>query len=662
MLALLSPILFAAVMKQSAQPPVFPPAIQAIADRPNVFQSRTYVPTPLPTFQQAKPLLPAPVLQLHPEWVRLYWKAWELAFSHLKQPSPASGFVSNFMDPAFNANTFQWDTCFMAQFGRYGEPAFHAIGSLDNFYAKQHADGYICREIVRATGEDFIAGSVDDTINPPLFSWTEWEYYVFTGDKNRLADVLPRLVKYYGWLKQHRRRPNDLYWNTGLGSGEDDLTRKDSAYSWVDMSSQMVQNALCISEIATALGEQDAAAFFRAEAQDLAKLIDSSMWDPNSKFYYDLKEDGSVTGIKTILGFWPLLAHMVPKDRLPDLVGHLRSPNEFDRPNPVPALSADELGYSLDGQYWNGAVWAPTEYMLAKGLEDYGFEDDAERISAKYLANMSRVFEDTGTIWENYAPEYAAGHGVKDMVGWSGLGPIALLIENIIGIRVSAIQNRIVWRIRMSGQVGAKNLMLGSTHVSMVAGTEEIGRRVISISCDAPFTLDVNVDDGKPLEFHVKAGESKIGIPAPYTFSMAYGTRTLDTATANLSIHQSVESSSDRSTLDSAKNIVAANPGGGWSSQDGAPQYVKVDLGDVRTILGIDLLWGAAYAKVFSVEVSKDGKAWTPMYHTTEGRGQQSALSFQGRAYSGRYVRVNCLSTDGNDAFFTIQALRVWGH
>ena len=45
----------------------------------------------------------------------------------------------------------------------------------------------------------------------------------------------------------------------------------------------------------------------------------------------------------------------------------------------MPALAADEPGYTPDGQYWNGAVWAPTNYMVVKGLQDYGFEDDAEK-------------------------------------------------------------------------------------------------------------------------------------------------------------------------------------------------------------------------------------------------------------------------------------------
>ena len=294
-------------------------------------------------------MLPQPVVADHPEWETLYWKAWELAFKHLMQPVPGSGFVSNFIDPAFNGNTFQWDSCFMLMYAHYAEPHFHAIGTLDNFYAKQHADGYICREINRRTGKDYQLGGIDNTINPPLYSWVEWQNYLLTGDKSRFRDVLPPLIKYYAWIRDHHRRENGLYWNTGLGSGEDDLARNATAYTWVDMTSQQAQNAYFIARIADQIGEKDVATYFDAENKALSKLVTSTMWDPKTGFYYDLKRDGTETGIKTVLGFWPMMAHIASAKQAEALVRHLQNPKEFWRPNVVPALAADEPAYSAEG-------------------------------------------------------------------------------------------------------------------------------------------------------------------------------------------------------------------------------------------------------------------------------------------------------------------------
>jgi hypothetical protein len=87
-------------------------AFAAIVQRDNPFAARAYAPAPLPTFDPNS--LPQPIVDDHPEWVALYSKAWELAFTHLRQPTPANGFISNYIDPAFfNRHTFQWDAIFM---------------------------------------------------------------------------------------------------------------------------------------------------------------------------------------------------------------------------------------------------------------------------------------------------------------------------------------------------------------------------------------------------------------------------------------------------------------------------------------------------------------------------------------------------------------------
>ena len=87
MFVCITAILLSAGVRQIDAAFVFPAAVEAVADRPNVFRSRTYNLKPLPTFAEAKPHLPEPIVAIHPEWVQLYWEAtWELAFKHLKQP------------------------------------------------------------------------------------------------------------------------------------------------------------------------------------------------------------------------------------------------------------------------------------------------------------------------------------------------------------------------------------------------------------------------------------------------------------------------------------------------------------------------------------------------------------------------------------------------
>jgi hypothetical protein len=100
----------------------------AAAPRGVYFQKKTYVREALPTFDSVRQLLPEPLLASKPEWLALYWKCWCLAFAHLKQPEPASPLVSNWLDEAFSPNIFQWDTCFMMMFARYGHYQFQSNG------------------------------------------------------------------------------------------------------------------------------------------------------------------------------------------------------------------------------------------------------------------------------------------------------------------------------------------------------------------------------------------------------------------------------------------------------------------------------------------------------------------------------------------------------
>ena len=132
---------------------------------------------------------------------------------------------------------------------------------------------------------------------------------------------------------------------------------------------------------------------------------------------------------------------------LPPVVAHLENEREFNRPHRIPSVSADDPHYDENGDYWNGSVWAPTNYMVLKGLAKNGYQKLAYEIGLNHLENVTRVFQKTGTLWKNDSPEHDA-HGcpaVTDFVGWIGLVPIAVLFEYVLGIRCDAERDRIVW-------------------------------------------------------------------------------------------------------------------------------------------------------------------------------------------------------------------------
>ncbi len=496
--------------------------------RGQYFYKKQYVPESLPTFDQVRDMLPEPLLPSEPEWVKMYWKCWELAFAHLKQPVPGSPLVSNWLDEWFSPNIFQWDTDFMMMFARYAHYEFPAIQSLDNFYCRQRTNGYICREYTEATGKEVkfgANGGFDDprgwanSINPPLFAWAECETFKVTGDKSRFAHVLPVLEKYVEflnrdgdpdappekWLEQGRRSagtPHQLYWNTDLGSGMDDIpkpTKKGAG--WVDMSCQMVMQYRELAFICHELGQQEKAARYEAEAKSIGDRINKWCWNETDGFYYDVLADGTQFKKKTACGFWPMIAGIASPGQVRRMVAHLKDPNEFWRPFVFPALAADEPEYNLPtGAYWRGAVWAPTNYMIIKGLEACGQEKFATEVTEKYLGAMAEVFQKRGTVFENYMPEkIEPSSGRGDFVGWTGVGPVTLLIENVLGFRPDGEHNRLDWQLARTDRHGIKKLRFGQVTTDVIYD----GNDTVNVATDKPYILVIN-----GVEYAIPAGTS----------------------------------------------------------------------------------------------------------------------------------------------------------
>ncbi len=146
------------------------------------------------------------------------------------------------------------------------------------------------------------------------------------------------------------------------------------------------------------------------------------------------------------------------------------------------------------GGYWKGTVWVPTDKMVMAGLEAYGYADLAREIALNHLRNVVTIFKETGTIWENYAPQtITPGKPAKpDFVGWSGIGPIAFFLEYVIGVRANAPANKVVWDIHSSKRVGVERLWFGGKTVSLVCEPAEASdARTVTVKSRGAFDLTI---------------------------------------------------------------------------------------------------------------------------------------------------------------------------
>ena len=496
--------------------------LSAQEDRGAYFHRKEYFPAPLPSYQESKAQLPSPVWDENPGWVELYWRAWEIAFSNLQQPPEGSPLVANWIDEGLSPQIFQWDTHFMVMFGRYAAHIFPFIESHDNFYARQHNDGMICRILNEADGADHHWGLGENyarTINPPLFSWAEMEYFRFTKDTLRLARILEPVEKYVAWVEQNRKADgtkHQLYWSNGQASGMDntprdverpapdgDIHSATDAMGWVDMSSQIKMCYDNLAEICTILGEDKKAKAYRKKSAAIAGRINRFMWDEETGLYYDVDTASVRTPWITTATFWPMLAGISSKEQNKRLVAAIKDENLFWRRLPLPSLAANQPYYDKCGCYWRGGVWAPTTYMTVKGLQKNAYEELASVIARKNMTTMYKVYESTGTIWELYSPEMympatdATGiYMVKpDFVGWSGLIPISMFIENIIGINADAATDRVEWRSTSDRRHGIEGLRFGGVVTSLIKDGVDV-----TVVSNAPYTLSINGKDFEIVE------------------------------------------------------------------------------------------------------------------------------------------------------------------
>lgn len=533
-------------------------------ERGMYFPKKEYNGVPPKTYEQVKEFLPQPFVEGHPEWKDCYDYAVKILYTNTHSPKEGAGFVSNFVDAAFNKDVFLWDTVFMTLFCNLLHPYVPGISSLDNFYCKQFDDGEIPREMIRDTGKDFLlwVNAFDsplysyfqnhygfrilkeltsvpyedmykpnmgriidrhpyltlDNLNHPLLAFAEWESYCHTRDTERLKLVIEPLYRYYEAMRYHIRHQNGLY-VTDWASMDNSPRNKHLGLA-VDTSSEMALfagNLLDIMKVLALEGcpvtdYQEKKAKLEQEKAEVTEKINQYMWNEEDGFYYDITFGERQTKIKTVAGFFPLISGVADKEKAARLVEWLENKDAFNRVHRVPVLSADEEGYDPRGGYWKGSVWAPTNALVTCGLERQGYHKLAKEIAINHLDAVSQVFVQTGTIWENYPPdEISSGDADnKDFVGWSGLGPILYMVQYGVGLAVERESGVLCWEI---DEALVKEGAIGCNHYWFQGKTADFSARLcdgilkVEIKAEADFELKI-IHKGKVSQFHIERDTS----------------------------------------------------------------------------------------------------------------------------------------------------------
>jgi hypothetical protein len=390
---------------------------------------------------------------------QMYNKALQIARSKVRGGPSDPVFKKPFVDAAFSNNIFYWDTCFIAAYAKYHQDQLPILNALDNFYNLMEPDGFICREYTRE-GKPMWPKEHPVSVNPPLLAFAELELFSVHKDLSRLKKAYPILKKHFDHWISNWSGVDHLFFNDALGSGMDNIERfpqgwtddqqgirihnlhpeifeyggLDSAWNrqgrMVDTSSQMVLFAKNLMQVGELIDNSSDKSYLQAFIDETIEAINQDCWDEGDGFYYDLGY-GKQIRRKHIGAFWTLLAGVVPKEKTERFLAHLTNPDEFWRKIPVATTSAGEKEFSPDGDYWRGSVWAPTNYMVLRGLKEYRKHSIASRLAHSYYWAVAEVFKKTNTFWENYAPDRLdrGNNSRPDFCGWTGIVPIAIYNE-----------------------------------------------------------------------------------------------------------------------------------------------------------------------------------------------------------------------------------------
>ena len=490
-------------------------------------------------YRYEKEKLPQPIFEGREDWIDLYYKAWEIAFDNVDYVNKEGWKPILTCMPGVGV-TWQWDSCFMTFITNYSNGTFSAFNNLDNLYRlRDKESGYISM----AYRIDTEQPAYGERINPPLYAWVEWEHYLISGDSSRFEQILPAVEGLYGFIENNRRRGDGLYYFEDPGSsGMDNAPRggypaydlKGSDVCYIDLACQQSLTAKCIAKMYEVLGNTEKAEFYKAENERINALINQYHWHPQTGYYYDFfSRNAPITGkrnpkhklinTKTAAAFWTLLCGAAEGERKVPMVEHLMNPKEFFGHSPFASLSMDDLNYDPTGGYWLGSNWHPTTFAAIRGLHEKGYFEYAREAAIKYVDSMCDVFKDPayGGIWECYNPERSrpatrenGEFCMPNFVGWGGLGPITVLIENIIGLHFNAAENSVLFEVCPDRKSGLKNMLFngGKVDIECVKYGRKHGETQIKVVAEKPFTLTVLLARGRKKTFEIAAGESTVEI------------------------------------------------------------------------------------------------------------------------------------------------------
>lgn len=227
-----------------------------------------------------------------------------------------------------------------------------------------------------------------------------------------------------------------LFWTTDLSIGVDNdpstYFRPDRSSGSIFLNCLMYRELLAMVYLAEQLNLGDIGAYYQKEADQLKAAVQEHCWDERDGFYYsvdlNLKPierpekwwslhgggprtwDCLIQRIGVWSGFMAMWAEIASPQQAKRMVEeHLKDERTFAAEYGVRTLSKMEKMYDVratgNPSSWLGPIWGSSNYLIWRGLEKYGFKQEADELASKTIKLFGKDYERFGALHEYYIPE-----------------------------------------------------------------------------------------------------------------------------------------------------------------------------------------------------------------------------------------------------------------
>lgn len=323
------------------------------------------------------------------------------------------------------------------------------------FLDNQDEDGRI--PIVAATNESLTLEARFPKGNPhkPVMAQHCAFIVKYSNDVEWLRDNMVKLEKFIGYYEREYKHESGLFFfhdDLAIGVDNDPSTffRPKKSSASIYLNSLMYKELEAMAYLYQKLQNKEKENEYIQKAKDLKSAIQEHCWDEKDGIFYScdinlnpLPQEGELhsgcprhysTLIQRI-GCWssflPMWANIATAEQAERMVKeNLLDEKSFYAPFGIRTLSKYEKMYrvveSCNPSCWHGPVWGISNYMVFRGLLNYGYVDIAEDICNKTIILFGKDIEENNAFHEYYDPETGKGVFNKDFLSWN------MLVANMI--------------------------------------------------------------------------------------------------------------------------------------------------------------------------------------------------------------------------------------